>query len=147
MIPITLFVNTKYLNGKSWSDINEEQARRAMPDVNMLKEVCPNLYLSKDELKQVATMQNITIGMHGHEHLDATKQSIDNFKQNVLQCQDALKEIPHVVPYFAYTWGRHSVATDEVLNEMGIIPVFVNGTKNYNNTKFVDRLAIDGKQL
>lgn len=144
-IPITIFVNTKYLDGKSWSEINEEQARRVKPEVDMLRDVCPNLYLSKKELKKTAAMPNVTIGMHGHEHLDATEQTIEEFKQNVQLCQDALKDVPHVLPYFAYTWGRHNAETDEVLSEMGLTPVLVNGTKNYNNVKYIDRLAIDGK--
>lgn len=144
-IPITLFVNTKYLDGKSWSAINKEQARRVKPSVDMLREVCPNLFLSRDELRQVAAMPNVTIGMHGHEHLDATEQTIEDFKRNVQLCQDALKNVPHVLPYFAYTWGRHNKATDNTLKEMGLTPILVNGTKNYNNVEYIDRLAIDGK--
>ena len=144
-IPITLFVNTKYLDGKSWSAINEEQARRAKPDVDMLTEVCPDLYLSREELLQVAAMPNVTIGMHGHEHLDATKQTISAFKENVEKCQTALKGVPHTIPFFAYTWGKHNAETDAVLNEKGLIPVLVQGSKNYCDTKFIDRIAIDGK--
>lgn len=144
-IPVTLFVNTKYLDGKSWSEINEEQARRVIQDVDMGKDVCPNLYLSKEELKRVAGMPNVTIGMHGHEHLDATQQSLAEFKMNVQLCQEALKDIPHAIPYFAYTWGRHNAETDEVLNEKGLIPVLVQGSKNYCDTKYIDRIAIDGK--
>jgi len=144
-IPITLFVNTKYLDGKSWSQINEEQARRVKPNVDMQKDVCPNLYLSKEEFIKVAAMPNVTIGMHGHEHIDATQQSLEDFKKNVRLCQDTLKDVPHVLPYFAYTWGRHNAETDEVLSEMGLTPVLVNGTKNYKNVKYIDRLAIDGK--
>lgn len=138
-IPITLFVNTKYLDGKSWSAINEEQARRAKPDVDILKDVCPKLYLSQEELKQVATMPNVTIGMHGHEHLDARKQTIEEFKMNVERCQSALKDVPHTIPYLAYTWGRHNAEKDRVLQEMGLIPVLISGTGNYNNMNYIDR--------
>ena len=138
-IPITLFVNTKYLDGKSWSAINEEQARRVKPNVDMQKDVCPKLYLSQEELKQVAAMSNVTIGMHGHEHLDARKQTIEEFKMNVERCQSALKDVPHTIPYLAYTWGRHNAEKDRVLQEMGLIPVLISGTWNYNNTNYIDR--------
>ena len=138
-IPITLFVNTKYLDGKSWSAINEEQARRVKPDVDMEKEVCPNLYLREEELKHVATMPNVTIGMHGHEHLDATKQTIKEFRGNVEKCQEALQDILHTIPYFAYTWGYHNAETDEVLMDMELVPVLASGNLNYNNTKYIDR--------
>lgn len=144
-IPITLFVNTKYLDGKSWSEINEEQARRAKADVDMLREVCPDLYLSREELLQVAAMPNVTIGMHGHEHLDATKQTIEEFKKNAENCQEALKDIPHTIPYFAYAFGKHNTEADAVLNKIGLIPVLVQGGKNYCDTKYIDRIAIDGK--
>lgn len=138
-IPITLFVNTKYLDGKSWSEINEEQAKRTKSDVDMEKDVCPNLYLSREELLHVASIPNVTIGLHGHEHLDATKQTIEEFEANVRRCQEALKDVPHTIPYYAHTWGRHSVKTDEVLKELGLIPVLISGTGNYNNVNHIDR--------
>ena len=96
------------------------------------------------ELKNVATSLYVTIGMHGHEHLDATAQSLDDLVKNVRKCQDALQNLPHVIPYFAYPWGRHNEETDMILKEMNLIPVLVNGTKNYNNSGYIDRLAIDG---
>lgn len=144
-IPISLFINTKYLDGTSWSAINEEQAQRVKPSIDMLREVCPNLYLSKDELKQVASMQNVTIGMHGHEHLDATKQTIEDFEKNVLQCREELMTYSHTIPYFAYTWGRKTAETDRALKQHKTIPVIIQGGLNYNNTNFIDRIAIDGK--
>ena len=144
-IPITLFVNSKYLDGQSWSAVNEEQAFRAKADVDMLKDVCPTLYLTKEELKQVAAMPNLTIGMHGHEHLDATKQTIEDFKANMERWQKELKDVAHTIPYMAYTWGHHKVATDKILQEMGIVPVLVQGHMNYNNSEYIDRIAIDGK--
>ena len=138
-IPITLFVNTKYQDGKSWSAINEEQALRAKADVDMLRDVCPNLYLSREELLQVAAMPNVTVGMHGHEHLDATKQTVAELKENVEKCQNALKDVPHTIPYFAYTWGRHNAQTDSVLKDMGITPVYIRGHVNFNNVNYIDR--------
>ena len=143
-IPITLFINTKYLDKQSWSAINEEQARRAKPEVDMQKEVCPELYISKDELFAL-TSPLISIGMHGHEHIDATKQNATEFERNVEQCCDVLRKHPRYIPFFAYTWGRHNQDTDKILKEKGIVPVMVNGNKNYNNTDFVDRMAIDGQ--
>lgn len=146
-IPITLFINTKYLDGQSWSEINEEQARRVNPDVDMLKDVCPELYLSVEELKKVAAMPNVTIGMHGHEHLDATEQTKEKFMENVQKCQLALKDLPHKIPYYAYAWGKHNAEKDKLLTEMGLVPVLVNGTPNYSYEGYIDRMAMDGKQL
>ena len=107
-IPITIFLNTKYLDGKSWSAINEKQARQTKPDVDVLAEVCPYLYLNKTELKQLTYSPYVTIGMHGHEHLDAMKQTEREFEENVHRCQEVLTEYTKAVPYFAYTWGRYN---------------------------------------
>ncbi len=145
-IPITLFINTKYLDGKSWSAINEEQTRRVKPDVDMLKDVCPNLYLTTEDLHKIVASPYVTIGMHGHEHLDATKISVEEFRQNMLLCKDALKEMPHTIPYYAYPWERHTSATDEVLCENGLIPVLVNG-KNYNNNGYIRREVFDRQEF
>ena len=145
-IPITLFINTKYLNGKSWSAINEEQARRAKHDVDMLKDVCPDLYMSKEELFGL-TSQYISIGMHGHEHMDATVQTEAEFRKNVMQCRDIIKEHPRYILFFAYPWGQYNDSTDVILKETGLIPVLTNDGVNYDDKGFIDRLIMDGKQL
>lgn len=145
-IPITLFINTKYLDKVSWSSINEEQARRTKPDVDMEKEVCPDLFLSKKELFSLKSPL-VSLGLHGHEHLDATKQSEEEFRKNVERCRELLSTHPRYVPFFAYTWGRHNSLTDEVLREMDLVPVLANGMKNYDGTRSISRICIDGKAL
>lgn len=142
-IPITLFINTKYLDKQSWSTINEEQARRVKQDVDMLSEVCPELYMSKNELFAL-TSPLISIGMHGHEHLDATNQTIDEFKRNVEQCRTIVQKHPRYMPFFAYTWGKHTKEATDILKEMNITPVVISGGKNYALSEYIDRIAIDG---
>ena len=148
-IPITLFINTKYLDGKSWSAINEEQARRALGDqcTNIqLADAVSGMYLSKDELFAL-TSPLIEIGMHGHEHLDATKQSKEEFVRNIESCKKELQFHPRYIPFFAYTWGHYNEQTDGILQELNLTPVLVNGGKNYNNSNRIDRECIDGKKL
>ena len=142
-IPITLFVNTKDPDKKSWSATNEEQARRTKPNVDMLEEVCPDLYLSKEELFRLDSPY-ITIGMHGHEHLDALKQSAEEFRANVEKCEEELVSHPRYVPFYAYTWGHHNVLTDNILKGMGLVPVLVRRNKNYDDAGYIDRICIDG---
>ena len=96
MVPITLFVNTRYLDKKSWSAINEEQAKRVNPKVDIMDEVCPNLYFSMDELFELKSPW-ITVGMHGHEHLDATKQSAEEFRENVEKCKNIILNHPRYI--------------------------------------------------
>lgn len=145
-IPITLFINTKYLDKKSWSAINEEQASRTKPNVDMLMEVCPKLYLSEEELFSLNS-PGITIGMHGHEHLDATHQTEERFRENIQRCMDVIYRHPRYIQYFAFTWGHHNVDTDKIIRDMHIIPVMMNGENNYRKTDSIDRICMDGKRL
>ena len=146
-IPVTLFINSCYLDDKSWSAINEEQSRREKSNVDMLTEVCPDLYLTKEQLQQIASSPLVTLGLHGYEHFDATKQSLEEFAENVKRCRDSICDMEGYVPYMAYTWGRHNGSTDSILRKLNIVPVLVNGTDNYNNSDYIDRVAIDGKRL
>lgn len=146
-IPITLFVNPRYWDGLSWSEINEEQSRRVKSDVDMLTEVCPDLYLTKEQLQRIASSPLVTLGLHGYEHFDATKMSLSEFTDNVQQCRDSICDMDGYIPYMAYTWGRHNKSTDSILQKMNIVPVLVNGMDNYNNSDYIDRIAIDGKRL
>lgn len=145
-VPITIFVNTKYLDKKSWGEVNEEVARGYKPDVDMLSEVCPNLFLSNEELFSMDSPL-VSIGMHGHEHLNATKQSEDEFRDNVEKCKAILSNHKKYVPFYAYAWGRHDVKTDRIVREMGLIPVLANGMKNDNDPDYINRFCIDGKTL
>ena len=145
-IPLTIFVNTKYLDKKSWGEANEEVARNNKPDVDMLSEVCPYLYMSKEELFALDSPL-VSIGLHGHEHLDATKQSEDEFRDNVEKNKNILSVHKRYVPFYAYAWGRRNAKTDEVVREKGLVPVLVNGMKNDNDTGYINRICIDGKTL
>ena len=145
-VPITLFVNTKYLDKKSWGEVNERVAKEHNPDVDMLSEVCPKLFLSKDQLFEMCS-PFVTIGLHGHEHFDATKLPQADFRRNVEMCQNVLRLHPRYVPFYAYTWGNHNASTDKILYEMGLIPVIVSGSYNCMGGKVIDRICIDGKIL
>lgn len=119
-IPATLFINGKYLDGKSYRRNPREK------------------YLTKAELFAL-TSPLIEIGSHGWEHIRAVNQTEKEFKNNVEQCRELLKKHPRYIPFFAYTWGRHNESTDKVLKEMNIVPVLIQGTKNYSNKKYIDR--------
>lgn len=145
-VPITLFVNTRYLDKRSWGKVNENVARKHKPDVDMLSEVCPDLFLSEEELFKLDSPL-ISVGLHGHEHLNAARQSEDEFRENVEKCKNMLSTHPRFVPFYAYTWGRHSTATDRIVREMDLVPVLVNEMKNNNSTNFINRICIDGKVI
>lgn len=146
-ISLTWFINTHYLDGQSWSEINEEQARGALGDNvsdERLSSAMKGMYISKEELFNLNSPL-IEIGLHGHKHLDAIQQSEEDFKLNVENCKKVLQSHPRYVPFFAYTWGHYNKQTDRILKEMNLTPVLVNGGKNYNNANCIDRECIDGK--
>lgn len=145
-VPITIFVNTKYLDKKSWGEVNEEVAREYKPNVDMMSEVCPDLFMSKEELFGLDS-PIVSVGLHGHEHLDAIKQSENEFSEHVEKCKSILSTHKRFVPFYAYAWGRHNAATDRILREKDLVPVLVNGMKNDNNLGYINRICIDGKML
>lgn len=119
-IPAVLFVNGKYLDGKSYRKNANEQ------------------YLTQEEL---FTLNNelIEIGSHGYEHADASKMNNNEFLLNVEKNIEVLHTHPRYVPFHAYTWGRHTNKTDAILQSLNITPVYIDGMKNYNDYNIIHR--------
>lgn len=119
-IPITLFINGKYLDGKSYRKTPKEK------------------YLTKEELFSL-TSPLIEIGSHGWTHIDASRISADEFKLIIEQNIKLLQTHPRYVPFHAYTWGRHTSNTDAYLLSQGIKPVLMDGMKNHDETGVIHR--------
>lgn len=121
-IPITLFLNPLYLDGIHYRERETER------------------YLTESDVQSICdTYQKVSIGMHGWEHVAVSKQSEDEFKKNVEQSIQALKDCKSFVPFFAYPWGRHNGMTDRVLGEFDVVPVLMNRMKNYNDASVIHR--------
>lgn len=129
-VPTTLFVNPRYLDGVS------KRANYAQ---------CPR-YVSASDLSQLQS-QYIEIGMHGYEHLDAVKQSPEEFIESVDRCVSILGDHPRYIPFFAYTWGNFSDSTQLILKEKNIIPVLTDGQGNYRYKEGISRKPIDSYYL
>ena len=123
-IPATLFINGKYLDGKSYRKNPKEK------------------YLTKEELWAL-TSPLIEIGHHGWEHNKVTEISDEEFEKSVAQNAEVLSQHPNYVPFWAYTYGAHSEKTDEYLQGKQMVPVYVDGKKNYNDSAIVHREMID----
>ena len=119
-IPATLFINGKYLDGKSYRKNPKEQ------------------YLTKEDLFSL-TSPFIEIGSHGWEHTDASKISTEEFIQSIAQNVELLQTHPRFIPFHAYTWGRHNEMTDILLQSKNIIPVYMDGMKNYREQQVIHR--------
>lgn len=125
-VPVTLFVNPKYLDGVSCREGYAEEPQ----------------YMTHNQLWSL-TSKWVTVGMHGYEHDDATMQSVEEFEQSVERCEEALQSHPRYIPYFAYTWGRYTEATQLLLRQKGIVPVGVEGTPNRHYRGMIDRRPMD----
>lgn len=129
-IPVTLFVNPKYMDGKT---------KREGYTVN------PQ-YILKEEMWNLKSPM-ISIGMHGFEHNDATQMTKLEFSDSVERCMQILEPHPRYIPFFAYTWGNYSKMTQQVLSEKRIIPVFTDGESNYRYRDGIGRKPIDSYYL
>ena len=119
-IPATLFINGKYLDGKSYRETPNEQ------------------YLTYDELFAL-TSSLIEIGHHGWEHKSVNDMSeaelIDSMQKNI----EILSFHPRYIPFWAYTYGIHNQNSDVTLSNNGMNLVLVNGGKNYKWMGAIDR--------
>lgn len=121
-IPISLFINPSYLDGKHFRERETEQ------------------YLTKTEVEHMYRHYPlVTIGSHGWEHIDAMNQSESEFLDNVNRSIEFLEKIPNFVPFYAYAWGTHTRATDELLIKRHITPVLMDGMKNYCKSNYIHR--------
>ena len=119
-IPAALFINGKYLDGKSYRDNTKEQ------------------YLTYDELFNL-TSPLIEIGHHGWEHIAVTEMTEAEFVKSLEKNIEVLSKHPRYIPFWAYTWGRHNKQNDAFLRSNGIIPVLIEGNKNYKWVGSIDR--------
>jgi peptidoglycan/xylan/chitin deacetylase (PgdA/CDA1 family) len=119
-IPATLFINGKYLDGKSYRKNPKEK------------------YLTKEELFAL-TSPLIEIGSHGWEHKRATEMTAEEFAESVKRNIDLLSGYPNYIPFWAYTFGDHSNKTDDYLHRQGLVPIYIDGMKNYNEIKVIHR--------
>lgn len=114
-IPCALFINGKYLDGKSYRETPKEQ------------------YLNYDELFTL-TSPLIEIGHHGWEHTAADTMTDDELMESLFKNEKILYPHPRYIPFWAYTYGRHTDNSDVILSNNGLVLVKVVGNKNYKWT-------------
>ncbi len=119
-IPSALFINGKYLDGKSYRNKPTE------------------CYLNQDELFALS-LPLVEIGSHGYEHADASKMSEEDFQKHINMNIQLLQKHPNYVPFHAYTWGRYKKQTNDILKNLCVTPVYVDGMKNYNEPNCIHR--------
>lgn len=129
-IPITLFVNPSYLKGEG----TRENSMSGL--------------LSWDELNNILKKYpNITIASHGWNHTLTTELKDTIFQEEALKSAEFLKQSNQYIPFYAYPCGRHNKCHDDYLHQEGIVPVYIDGMKNYRYEGGIHRELLDGKKL
>ena len=95
-------------------------------------------YLTYDELFSL-TNPLIEIGHHGWEHTAATEMTEEELLESLQKNIEILSAHPRYIPFWAYTWGRHTKSNDNCLLNTGIIPVLIVGNKNYKRIGSINR--------
>lgn len=128
-IPVTLFINTDYAEGKAYRETPKEN------------------YLNIAEIEDyVAISQGLVeIGMHGLQHKDVTIMPENEFIDFATQSINATSQLKGFIPFWAYTWGRHTAMTDKILRAKNITPVLMDGMKNFNDTNSIHRELLKWK--
>jgi len=120
-IPVTLFINTDYLNGKAYRETDKE------------------CYITYQEISKL----DVEIGMHGTQHIDVSRMSNGDFRAFAERTIEETFLIKGFIPFWAYAWGRHSKMTDDYLLEKNIIPIYMDGVMNYNDSRCIHRELFD----
>lgn len=144
-IPLTLFVNTRYMEGDKIKPVHQKWLQTLAPDANE-KEIAERMYLSKEQLWSF-TSPYIEIGMHGHKHLNVQQISEAQFEADVNACREELCSHPRFIPEYAYPWGMATKESLIFLKNNRFIPVLVRGGKNYQWDGYIDRECIDNTIL
>lgn len=135
-IPLTMFVNAKNLDGETCGEQILEYF--GITEKKKEKELAKKLYLSEAELRHLYSPY-LEIGMHGYEHNDVSRMSIIDFEQSVDICRQTLQTHPCYVPFYAYAYGRHTAKTDDMLKNVGVVPVYIDKQKNYSDVTSIHR--------
>jgi peptidoglycan/xylan/chitin deacetylase (PgdA/CDA1 family) len=172
-IPFTIFVNSKYLDGVSYSPENlvryinslpntanmkdlveryqtanvtnyKEAIHALMNSVQLENKLVKQLYVTREQLFTTLNHPLISIALHGHEHLNATKLSMEDFQQNINDNIKELEKHPHYIPYHAFTWGSYNKEHVVWLKSKGITSLGCGFNFNYIKPEVIDRCGLGG---
>ena len=76
-----------------------------------------NICLNEEEVKKLDRHPLITIGSHGHNHLNLKILSNDEIKKEINQSLEILKEIlGHKIEHYCYPYGKKEQASEREYN-------------------------------
>lgn len=123
-IPITLFVCPDFLNGGIRDDHPNAQ------------------FISTNELGELLKIFDpyVTVASHGYYHKKCSQIPKSEFPELIRNAESFLKQYnSHKVPFFAYPFGDYNEFTNSILKNEGLVPVYVDGGKNFNDVSGIHR--------
>ena len=121
-IPVALFLNPIYMDGKHFRDRETER------------------YLTEEDITHLLEENSLmSIGSHGWEHADNSRMDELKFIDNLERSYKALADYRVMRHFYAYPNGRYSAITDEILISRKICPLRADGQNNINDTKQLHR--------
>lgn len=126
-IPITLFLNPLYMDGK------HQQSRAT------------EKFLTKEEVSELTAKYKpyITIASHGWSHVHCSNMSNDEFMESILKAESELSGIPGKSPFFAFPFGSHSNSNLIELKRRHLIPVLMDGMQNCMDSSCIHRELLE----
>lgn len=121
-IPIMLFLNPAYLDGKHFRERETEK------------------YLTEKEVQQIYKQYSlVTFGSHGWEHVNNSKMDALTFLNNFKKAKEALTAYDVSSYFYAYPNGQYSTITDALLRQLKMCPVRADGEYNFNDDTQIHR--------
>lgn len=127
-IPVTLFINGKYLDGKSFRETSKEK------------------YLTKEELFAINNSL-VEIANHGWEHKRTNEMTMDEFVNSIEKNIEILSSHPNYRPFWAYAYGAYTNKSNAALLAHHLIPVYVNGEPNIYFKGYLGRELLNVDKL
>jgi peptidoglycan/xylan/chitin deacetylase (PgdA/CDA1 family) len=175
-IPCTWFINTAYLDQKSFSIVdadiylnhsterNEEiidkveKSKRILPENEYLQleniilnqidlsSIISKKYISREKLFSYSS-PHLSIGLHGHRHWDSRCLTMNTFKSNLEQNIELLKLHPCYVPYYALAFGAYTQEQTDYLIQIGLTTLLCNNDLIHTKYPLLSRYCADGVDL
>jgi len=144
-IPLTMFVNSRYMECDVLKTVHLERLKEIAPDAD-IKNIAEKMYLSKDQVFALNS-SFIEIGMHGHDHLNAQRITEGKFEEDFEVGKKILQSHPRYIKAYAYPWGKHTIESTTYMDKLGIVALAVKGGKNYVWKPCLNRECIDNISL
>ena len=130
-----------------FAEITENKSRQTGQHIRRVSEYAKIIALAMgmsqeqaEKLRLASTMHDIGKLMVPTSILEKPgKLTDEEFAESIERNVKLLSAHPNYIPFWAYTYGEHTDASDERLRAQYIVPVYIEGLKNYNEQNLIHR--------